>query len=114
VSYLKAFSISQLELLLEPLKVLVRIIFVRNWPGRSYFYKIVYNYFPLYLVKLLPKLVNERCQRSYIPLRSGHNISQFKCRTEKFKKSLFPSTISLSGIVLILTLEIQLLFQILN
>ena len=38
----------------------------------SYFYKIVYNYSPLYLIELLPKLVNER---SYIPLRSGHNIS---------------------------------------
>jgi hypothetical protein len=58
----------------------------------SYFYKIVYNYSPLYLIELLPKLVNER---SYIPLRSGHNISQYKCRTEKFKKSFFPSTISL-------------------
>ena len=52
----------------------------------------MYNYSPLYLIELLPKLVNER---SYIPLRSGHNISQYKCRTEKFKKSFFLSTISL-------------------
>ena len=58
----------------------------------SHFYKIVNNSTAPYLVDLLPILVNER---SYIPLRTGQNISEYRCRTEKFKNSFFPSTISL-------------------
>jgi hypothetical protein len=49
----------------------------------SLFYKIVNNCAPTYLVELLPKLVNDR---SYIPLRTGNNISQYRCRNEKLKK----------------------------
>ena len=58
----------------------------------SHFYKIVNKSTAPYLVDLLPILVNER---SYISLRTGQNISEYRCRTEKFKKSYFPSTISL-------------------
>ena len=58
----------------------------------SHFYKIVNKSTAPYLVDLLPILVNER---SYIPLRTGQNVSEYRCRTEKFKISFFPSTISL-------------------
>ena len=57
-----------------------------------HFYKIVNKHTAPYLADLLPKLVNER---SYIPLRTAQNITEYRCRTEKFKKSFFPSTISL-------------------
>ena len=57
-----------------------------------HFYKIVNKHTAPYLADLLPKLVNER---SYIPLRTSQNITEYRCRTEKFKKSFFPSTISL-------------------
>ena len=77
----------------------------------SYFYKIVYNnYFPLYLIELLPKLVNER---SYIPLRSGHNISQLSVELKNLRNHSFLPQFR-CGILLILTLETQLLFQALS
>ena len=44
------------------------------------------------MVELLPKLIDDRY---YIPLRTGNNICQYRCRTEKFKKSSYPSAISL-------------------
>ncbi len=58
----------------------------------SLFYKIVNKQVALYLIDLLPKSVNER---SYISLRTAQNITEYKCRTEKFRKSFFPSTVSL-------------------
>ena len=57
-----------------------------------HFYKIVNKHTAPYFADLFPKLVNER---SYIPLRTAQNITEYRCRTEKFKKSFFPSTISL-------------------
>ena len=57
-----------------------------------YFYKIVNRLAPVYLVDLLPDLVEER---AYIPLRSGQNISSFMYKSEKFRNSFFPSTVNL-------------------
>ena len=47
----------------------------------------------LYLLELFPNSLNEK---SYIPLRSSYNIEvSTKCKTEKIKKSFFPSTVLL-------------------
>ena len=34
-------------------------------------------------------------ERSYIPLRTAQNITEYRYRTEKFKRSFFPSIFSL-------------------
>ena len=51
-------------------------------------FKIVNNHVPEYLSKLLPQTVE---QRSGLSLRQSANISLFFVRTERFKKSFFPS-----------------------
>jgi hypothetical protein len=52
------------------------------------YFKIVNNHVPEYLSKLLPQTVE---QRSGLSLRQSFNISLFFVRTERFKKSFFPS-----------------------
>ena len=56
------------------------------------FYKIVSKLSPSYLSALLPETVG---QRSSCFLRSSSNLSLFPCRTERFLKSFFPSTVKL-------------------
>jgi len=56
------------------------------------FYKIVNGYTPSFLQGLLPSKVNEKSRFS---LRSGENFSPFIVRSEHFKKSFFPSSVSL-------------------
>ncbi len=53
----------------------------------SYF-KITNNCTPNYLADLLPQTVQ---QRSGISLRNSENLTLFRSRTERFKKSFFPS-----------------------
>ena len=57
----------------------------------SQFYKIVKNPAPHYLSELLPKLSSER---THYRLRSRENFTQFSCRTSRFQKSFFQSTIT--------------------
>ena len=54
-------------------------------------YKIVAKATSPYLYELLPSTVNQRSNRS---LRSGHNLSPFSCRIERFKSSFFPATVN--------------------
>ena len=56
------------------------------------YFKIVNNLCPSYLVDLLPLLVSERTNYS---LRTASNYSIFASRTDRFKRSFFPSTTSL-------------------
>ena len=56
------------------------------------YFKIVNNLCPSYLVDLLPLLVSERTNYS---LRTASNYSIFASRTERYKRSFFPSTTSL-------------------
>ena len=56
------------------------------------YFKIVNNLCPSYLVYLLPFLVGERT--NYF-LRMASNYSLFASRTERFKRSFFPSTSTL-------------------
>ena len=58
----------------------------------AYFFKIVRNISPLYLVELLPGTVDERVHFS---LRSSENLYFFLCRTARFQQSFFSSTINL-------------------
>jgi hypothetical protein len=52
------------------------------------YFEIVNNHVPEYLSNLLPQTVE---QRSGLSLRQSFNISLFFVRTERFKKSFFPS-----------------------
>jgi hypothetical protein len=56
------------------------------------YYKIVNNLTPNYLSDLLPQTVQ---QRSGLLLRNSENITLYRSRTERFKKSFFPSTTSM-------------------
>ena len=56
------------------------------------YFKIVNNFCPSYLTELLPFQVSERTNYS---LRTASNYSLFSSRTERFKKSFFPSTTKL-------------------
>ena len=56
------------------------------------YFKIVNNHCPSYLVDLLPLIVSERTNYS---LRTASNYSILASRTERFKRSLFPSTTTL-------------------
>ena len=53
--------------------------------------KLVKHLAPYYLSDLLPKLSSER---THYRLRSRENFTQFSCRTSRFQKSFFPSTIT--------------------
>ena len=53
------------------------------------YFKIVNNFCPSYLVDLLPLQVSERTTYS---LRTASNYSLLASRTERFKRSFFPST----------------------
>ena len=55
-------------------------------------HKIVNGNVPNYLSEVLPNLVGENLNYE---LRNRHNISGFKCRTEKFRKSFFPDSVQL-------------------
>ena len=52
--------------------------------------QIVHNNAPRYLTQLLPQLHASRTTRQ----TNKHLLGQFQCRTELFKRSFFPSTIS--------------------
>ena len=53
------------------------------------YFKIVNKLTPNYLSNLLPQTVQ---QRSGLSLRNASDFSPFGVRTERFKKSFFPST----------------------
>ena len=53
------------------------------------YFKVVNNFCPSYLVDLLPLQVSERTTYS---LRTASNYSLLASRTERFKRSFFPST----------------------
>ena len=53
------------------------------------YFKIVNNLCPSYLTKLLPLQVSERTNYSF---RIASNYSLFSSRTERFKRTFFPST----------------------
>ena len=70
-----------------------------QWPTLSarrdayklcFMHKVVNKTAPDYLIEILPNTVN--ANRHY-ELRNDNNIEQFFCRTEKFRKSLFPDGI---------------------
>ena len=50
-------------------------------------YKVVNNVTPEYLVEILPNVVNKQY------LLRNNNIEQYRCRTEKYYRSLFPDII---------------------
>ena len=54
------------------------------------YYKIVNNLTPNYLSDLLPQTVQQR-----LLLRNSENITLYRSRTERFKKSFFPSATSM-------------------
>ena len=56
------------------------------------YFKIVNNLYPSYLTNLLPLQVSERTNYS---LRTASNYSLFVSRSERFKRSSFPSTTTL-------------------
>lgn len=57
-----------------------------------WFYKITHNLAPQNLANIVPVTVRERSQYA---LRTANNISLIPARTENFRKSFFPSSISL-------------------
>ena len=58
----------------------------------KYMHKIVHGNVPIFLSSVLPQVVG-----NVVPyrLRNRHNLTQFQCRTEKFRKSFFPDGIRL-------------------
>ena len=56
------------------------------------YYKILNNLTPNYLSDFLPQTVQ---QRSVLLLRNSENITLYRSRTERFKKSFFPSATSM-------------------
>lgn len=57
------------------------------------FYKITNSLTPSYLYDIMPLQVNQRIRSAYT-LRSSDNYSLIPARTERFKKSFFPSTVA--------------------
>ena len=74
------------------------------------YYKIVNNLTPSFLSDLLPQTVQ---QRSGLFLRNSANFTLYMSRTERFKKSFFPSA-TLMWKILSLEIEIYPLLKFLN
>ena len=64
----------------------------RNKSKLISFYKIVHGDAPQYLKDLLPASV---CQRNRYSVRTGHNMSLIRARTNLFNASFFPSAVRL-------------------